>query len=246
LAEAVAVVLSSGSRPPTGTTTQGQQQTMSVQRYLPKFERLAPADLAEWKNIPAAIASDCMNRCYVMSARISPLQPGMTVCGQARTVTGMVGDNGAAHAAIGLVEPGDILVIDGRGHTETAVWGGIMTRAAIQQGIGGLVLDGAVRDAAEIRELGFPTFAAGICPAGPSKGFGGIIDGPIGCAGCPVRPGDIVIGDDDGVAVIALERQAEILAASLEKIEQEKETNADTKSGILPSTQFGLEIEEIG
>ena len=219
---------------------------MAVQRYLPKFERLSPEDLAKWKNIPPAIASDCMNRCYVMSGRIAPLQAGMRICGQARTVTGMVGDNGAAHAAIGLVEPGDILVIDARGHTETAVWGGIMTRAAIRQEIGGLVLDGAVRDAAEIRELGFPTFAAGICPAGPSKGFGGIIDGPIACAGCPVRPGGIVIGDDDGVAVIPLERQAEILAASLDKIAQEEETNADTRSGILPSTRFNLEIEEIG
>ena len=219
---------------------------MAVQRHLPTFERLSPEDLAKWKDIPPAIASDCMNRSYVMSAKISPLSPGMAVCGQARTVTGMVGDNGAAHAAIGLVEAGDILVIDGRGHTETAVWGGIMTRAAMKQGIGGLVLDGAVRDAAEIREMGFPTFSAGICPAGPSKGFGGIIDGPISCAGCPVNPGDIVIGDDDGVAVIPLQRQAEILAQSLKKIEQENATNADTKAGILPAVRFNLEIEEIG
>lgn len=218
---------------------------MAVQRHLPKFQRLSGQALARWKGIAPAIASDCMNRCYAMSARISPLSPGMTVCGQARTVTGMVGDNGAAHAAIGLLEAGDVLVIDGRGHTETAVWGGIMTRAAMAQGIGGLVLDGAVRDAAEIRALGFPTFAAAICPAGPSKGFGGIIDGPISCGGCPVKPGDIVIGDDDGVAVIPLERQAEVLEASLKKIEQEKQTNADTKAGILPSARLNLEIEEI-
>ena len=219
---------------------------MAVQRYLAKFTRLSKSDLDKWRTIPPSIASDCMNRCYVMSGRISPLSPGMRVCGQARTVTGMVGDNGAAHAATGLVEPGDILVIDGRGHTETAVWGGIMTRAAISRGIGGVVVDGAVRDAAEIRELGFATFAAGICPAGPSKGFGGIIDGPISCAGCPVKPGDIVIGDDDGVAVIPLERQAEILQAALEKIEQEKQTNADTKDGILPATRFNLVIEDLG
>ena len=219
---------------------------MAVQRYLAKFTRLSKPAVDKWRAIPPSIASDCMNRCYVMSGRISPLSPGMRICGQARTVTGMVGDNGAAHAAIGLLEPGDILVIDGRGHTETAVWGGIMTRAAISQGIGGVVVDGAVRDAAEIRELGFATFAAGICPAGPGKGFGGIIDGPIACAGCPVKPGDIVIGDDDGVAVIPLERQAEILQAALEKIEQEKQTNADTKAGILPATRFNLVVEDLG
>ena len=219
---------------------------MAVQRYRAQFQQLSKGELAKWRTIPPAIASDSMNRCYVMASRISPLAPGMTICGQARTVTGMVGDNGAAHAAIALLAPGEILVVDGRGHTETAVWGGIMTRAAMAQGIGGLVLDGAVRDAAEIRELNFPTFAAGICPAGPSKGFGGIIDGPISCAGCPVRPGDIVIGDDDGVAVIPLERQAEILHASVTRIEQEKEINADTKSGILPATRFNLTIEEVG
>ncbi len=219
---------------------------MAIQRFLPTFERLSLEALAQWKDIPPAIASDCMNRCYAMSARIAPLAPGMTLCGHARTVTGMVGDNGASHAAIGLVEAGDILVIDGRGHTETAVWGGIMTRAAIQQNLGGMVIDGAVRDASEIRELGFAVFAAGICPAGPSKGFGGIIDGAISCAGCPVKPGDIVLGDDDGVAVVPLERQAEILKLCRKKIEEENATNADTKSGILPATGFNLEIEEIG
>ncbi len=219
---------------------------MAIQKFSTTFDRLSSQELARWKDIPPAIASDCMNRCYVMSARIAPLAAGMTLCGHARTVTGMVGDNGASHAAIGLAEPGDILVIDGRGHTETAVWGGIMTRAALQQKLGGVVIDGAVRDAAEIRELGLATFAAGICPAGPSKGFGGIIDGVISCAGCPVKPGDIVLGDDDGVAVVPLERQAEILDLCLIKIEQENATNADTKSGILPAAGYNLVIEEIG
>ena len=219
---------------------------MAVQRHLPTFERLSPDDLAKWKDIPPAIAGDSMNRCNLMAARISPLAPGMTICGHARTITGMVGDNGASHTAIGLVEPGDILVIDGRGHTETAVWGGIMTRAAMQQKIGGVVIDGALRDAAEIREFGFPAFVAGICPAGPSKGFGGIIDGPISCGACAVNPGDIVIGDDDGVAVIPLERQAEILEICLNNIEKEQDINAKTKTGILPATGFNIEIEEIG
>jgi len=219
---------------------------MAVQRYRKGFKRLTADDLSNWSDIPPAIASDCMNRSNVMSGRISPLAPGMKLCGQASTVTCMVGDNGAAHVAISLAEPGDILVIDARGHIETAVWGGIMTRAAMQRDIGGIVIDGAVRDAAEIRELGFPTFSAGICPAGPSKGFGGIIDSVIACAAAPVKPGDIILGDDDGVCVIPLERQAEVLTASLEKIDQEAETNAAIEAGSLPVERFGLTIEEIG
>ena len=157
----------------------------------------------------------------------------------------MVGDNGPAHVAIGVAMPGEILVIDARGHVETAVWGGIMTRAAIERGIAGVVIDGAIRDAEEIRELGFATFSAGICPAGPSKGFGGIIDGAIACAGAPVKSGDIILGDDDGVAVVPLERQANILEKSLERIKQENQTTNDIKTGALPVQQFGLNIENI-
>jgi len=218
---------------------------MAVQRYRTEFARLSADDLANWTDIPPSIASDSMNRSNVMAARISPLSPGMVLCGQARTITSLVGDNSAVLVAIGLAEPGDVLVIDGRGHTQTAVWGGVMTRAAMACGIAGVVLDGAVRDAAEIRELGFPVFAAGLCPAGPSKGFGGTIDGVISCAGCPVQPGDVVLGDDDGVAVVPLARQIEIHAASLRQIEAEHKTNADTAAGILPGTRFNFDVENI-
>jgi 4-hydroxy-4-methyl-2-oxoglutarate aldolase len=218
---------------------------MAVQRHSADFDRLTPKELDSWRSIPPSIASDCMNRGNVMAARISPLAPGMTICGQARTVTVMAGDNSAAHVAIGMAGRGDVLVIDGRGHLETAIWGGIMTRAAMVRGISGVVLDGALRDASEIRELGFPAFAAGICPAGPSKGFGGVIDGMISCGGCPVEPGDIVLGDDDGIAVVPLARRAEIHALSLQRIDLEIEINAETRAGILPLHRFKLEIEEV-
>ena len=175
-----------------------------------------------------------------MDGRIKPIRPGTRVCGQARTVDVMVGDNGAPHMLIGLMEPGEIMVINAGGFLGTAVWGGIMTRAAIKREICGIVVDGAVRDVAEIRELGFPTFAAGAVPAGPHKGYGGIIDGIISCAGCPVKSGDIVIGDDDGVAVVPLERQEELLVKSQEKISQENETNANTAKGALPGDRLGL------
>ncbi len=218
---------------------------MAVQKHTVSFEKLSKETLDQWRKIPSAIAGDCMNRTNVMSGDMKPVGEGMTLCGQARTVTTMVGDNGASHAAIGMLEAGEILVIDARAHKDTAVWGGIMTRAAMQQNIAGLVIDGAVRDVDEIRELGFSTFATAISPAGPSKGFGGVIDGIIACAMCPVKPGDVVLGDADGVTIVPLERQAKILAACIEKIAQEEATNADTKGGTLPGSRFGITIEEI-
>ena len=213
---------------------------MPIQRYRPNYAKLTGDQLAPWRNVPPAIVSDIMNRTQVMDGRIKPIQDGISVCGQARTVDVMVGDNGAPHMLIGLMEPGEIMVINAGGFLGTAVWGGIMTRAAMHREIGGIVVDGAVRDVAEIRELGFPAFAAGVVPAGPHKGYGGIIDGTISCAGCPVKSGDIVIGDDDGVAVVPLERQEALLVGSQEKIAQESETNANTAKGALPGDRLGL------
>jgi regulator of RNase E activity RraA len=218
---------------------------MPIQRHKIDFKTLDKSALAQWKDLPPAVVSDCMNRTQVMAGAIKPVAQGMKVLGQARTVTCMVGDNSAVHMAIGMLEPGQILVVDAGGFEDTAIWGGIMTRAALQQKIGGLVVDGAVRDVAEIREFGFSTFARAIVPAGPHKGFGGIIDGPIACAGCPVKSGDIVIGDDDGVCVVPLERADEILKASLDKIAAEEATNASTADGTLPGAQMGLDEPEI-
>ena len=213
---------------------------MPVQRYRTNYVKLTPDQIKPWQNIPPAIASDVMNRTQVMHGRIKPIQAGMKMCGQARTADVMVGDNGALHLMIGIMEPGEIMVVNAGGFLGTAVWGGIMTRAAIQRQVGGLVIDGAVRDIAEIRALGFPAFAAGSVPAGPHKGHGGIIDSIISCADCPVKPGDIIIGDDDGVAVIPLEQHSELLLRSEEKIIQEEQTNAETAEGKLPAERLGI------
>ena len=208
---------------------------MSIQRFEPKFKMLAKDALDRWRGLAPAIVSDCMNRTQVMAGAIKPVAPGMRLLGQARTVECMVGDNSAAHTAIGLARPGEVLVVDAGGYADTA----------LKHGIAGLVIDGAVRDVAEIRELGFPTFSRAVVPAGPHKGWGGVIDGPISCAGCPVKPGDIVIGDDDGVCVVPLERWESILAVSLEKVAQERKTNASTAEGVLPSARMGLPEPEL-
>lgn len=218
---------------------------MPIQRHEIDFERLDEKTLDAWRKLPPAVVSDCMNRTQVMAGAIKPVQPGMRIAAQARTVACMVGDNSALHVAIGLARPGEALVVSAGGFQDTALWGGIMTRAAVKHGIAGLVIDGAVRDVAEIRALGFATFARAVVPAGPHKGFGGIIDGTIACAGCPVQPGDVVLGDDDGVCVVPLARAADIMAASFEKIAQEEKTIADTAKGKLPGQRIGLPEPEI-
>ncbi|MFQ5765280.1 MAG: RraA family protein [Rhodospirillales bacterium] len=213
---------------------------MTLQRHAVAFETLPPETLEAWRKIAPAIVSDCMNRTHFMAAAIKPVRPGTLLVGQARTVTSMVGDNGISHAATPLMEAGQVMVIDAKGYDGVAVWGGVATRAAMARGLAGVVIDGAVRDVAEIRGLGFPCFARAVVPSGPHKGFGGIIDGPISCAGCPVKPGDLVIGDDDGVAVVPLEWAQDMLKASQEKLKQEEDWLAAIADGRSMAEVIGL------
>ena len=212
---------------------------MLLQRHATDFENLTPETLAAWREISPAIVSDCMNRTHSMAAAIKPLKPGTVLAGQARTVTSMVGDNGISHAALALVNRGEVLVIDAGGYEDVAVWGAIMTHAAIARDIAGVVIDGAVRDAAEIRELGFSCYARANVPSGPHKGFGGII------AGCPVKPGDIVIGDDDGIAVVPLEWAEDMLTASKEKLAQELDTLKQITEGKTTAELLGIDEPEM-
>lgn len=184
---------------------------MAWRRYRVQFERLDKATLAAWRKIPPSVASDVMNRSRSMSGAIQPIGAGMRLVGQARTVEAMVGDNSIIHIAVALAENGEVIVADAGGSLEVAVWGEIMTCAARARGIAGVVLDGATRDKAEIIAMKFPVFARGTVPSGPHKGFGGTIDGAVAVGGVVVRPGDLVLGDDNGVVVVPLGDAATVL-----------------------------------
>lgn len=186
---------------------------MAVQLHDAPFRQLSDSERDAWKDAEAAAVSDCLERGMAMDGGIKPLDAAMRLVGQARTVRCMVGDNSALHAALTLCRPGEILVVDAGGFLGTAVWGGLMTEAARRKDIAGIIVDGAVRDSAEIIALAFPCFARGAVPAGPHKGFGGAIDVPISCGGVAVHPGDLIIADGDGVTVVPLARVESTLTA---------------------------------
>ena len=181
-----------------------------------------------------------------MQGAISPLDRSMRICAQARTVEVMVADNSALHAAVGVVEPGDVLVCDAHGYEDQAIWGGLMTQSATEHRLAGLVIDGAVRDSDEIIEAGFATFARAVVPAGPHKGFGGVIDGPVSCGGVVVRPGDLILGDADGVVVVPFARADEVFAAAQEILAKEQRALAELAKGGTLSDIYGVpEITKI-
>jgi regulator of RNase E activity RraA len=181
-----------------------------------------------------------MGRANAMVGAIGPIAPGMRIVAQARAISCMVADNSALHAAVNLAEPGEVLVANAQAFTDVAVWGGLMTRAAMARGIAGLVVDGAVRDSEEIAELGFPCFARGAVPRGPHKGFGGTVDAPISCGGVPVASGDLILGDADGIAVVPLARVEEVLEAVRALQAREADTIVKMADGASLAAIYGV------
>lgn len=213
---------------------------MAVVHHETDFHRLSDADLAAWANAEAASVSDCLGRAQAMDGGINPLDQEMRVIGQARTVRCTVGDNSALHAALSLVEPGDVLVVDAGGFLGNAVWGGLMTQAAVRKGIAGLVIDGAIRDRSEIMAACFPCFARGAVPAGPHKNFGGEIDGPIACGGVSVHAGDLVVADADGVTIVPLSQTSDVLNAHQGLKEREARAVAALDAGGTLAEIYGV------
>ncbi len=213
---------------------------MSVRHFKREWRRLDDAALAAWAGVGTAEASDCMGRANAMVGAIGPIAPGMRIVAQARAISCMVADNSALHAAVNLAEPGEVLVANAQAFTDVAVWGGLMTRAAMARGIAGLVVDGAVRDSEEIAELGFPCFARGAVPRGPHKGFGGTVDAPISCGGVPVASGDLILGDADGIAVVPLARVEEVLEAVRALQAREADTIVKMADGASLAAIYGV------
>ena len=195
------------------------------------FARVEPAIVERASGFAASILADVAGRRGTLDGRIQPLSPAMRLAGPAFTIEVRAGDNLMIHAAMTMAKPGDILVIDGKADRTCALMGSIMINACRKLGLGGVVIDGAVRDTEELRELGFPVYAICANPNGPTKFVPGRINWPISCGGIAVRPGDLLVGDADGVVVIEREKAASLLDAASKKVADERARIADIVAG---------------
>ena len=177
----------------------------------------------------------------VMDSGIKPLDSKSRMVGRAFCVQGYPGDNLAVHQGINVAGEGDVLVIDVGGYVEAGHFGDITALAAQMRGIVGVVLDGACRDAEDIKELGFPTFVRGVCPAGTTKTVLGQVGGAVSCGGVTVRTGDIVLGDCDGVVVVPQEVADEVFAAAEEKFNHELELVEELRAGADTLSLYGFD-----
>jgi len=191
-----------------------------------------PADLlGQASRFASSIFADVAGRRGGMHGRIAPLDRTSRFCGSALTVEVRPGDNLMIHAAMALARPGDVIVVDGKGDQSCALMGAIMVNQCKALGVAAVVLDAASRDADEIRELGFPMYSVGTNPNGPTKLVPGRINHPIQCGGVTVRPGDLVIGDADGVVVVEREKVAPLIARAAEKVAAERKRIDGIRSG---------------
>jgi len=168
-------------------------------------------------NLPVANVSDCMSRLTAGGSQIRPMHKSGQLAGPALTIKTRPGDNLMLHKAIDLAEPGDIIICDAGGDLTNSLMGELMLSHALKRGVGGFVLNGAIRDAEAFLDINLPVFAAGVSHRGPYKDGPGEINVPIAIAGMVIEPGDLIIGDWDGVLSVPLKEVGTVLKKTEEK-----------------------------
>lgn len=205
-------------------------QAATLADVIRDIERVDADVVEQASKFPASIFADVAGRRGALHGRIAPLAPSMRFAGPALTVEVRPGDNLMIHAAMAIAKPGDVIVVDGKGDLGSALVGEIMSQQCVALGIAAVVIDGAVRDSEAIRKLGLPMYAAGLCPNGPTKSVPGRLNHPISIGGVCVHPGDLVVGDADGVTVIERAKAASLLPLAADKVCAEAKRLADIKS----------------
>jgi regulator of RNase E activity RraA len=208
-------------------------------RVRTEVPRPAAELVARFREHASSNLADAMGRFHFMDFGIRP-RSGLPLCGVAVTVDARPGDNLMVHKALEVAQPGDIVVVNTNGNTTSAVFGELMCRTAVGAKLGGIVVDGAIRDVDAITTLRFPAFSRAVCAGGCDKDGPGEVNGPIACGNTVVMPGDIVVGDTDGVVIVPREEAADVLRLVGALVDRERARIAEIDAGVL----FKGEIDE--
>ena len=198
--------------------------------------------------VGVATVHEAQRRTGLLAARIGPAWPGARAAGSAVTVKVPVGDNWMVHVAVEQCREGDIVVVSPTAPSEHGYLGELIATALSARGVRGFVIDGGVRDVAELREMDFPVWSSLVSALGTVKERLGDVNAPIGCAGQRIEPGDVVVADDDGVVVVRRENAAKVLAACREREAKETASRARYAAGEVSLDVQGLRpaLEEKG
>lgn len=204
------------------------------------------AVVEQFKRLPVANISDVMSRLFAGGHALRPMHDGAPMAGAALTVRCRPGDNLMVHKALDMAEPGDVIVVDAGGDLTNAIIGEIMVAYAQSRGVAGMVINGAIRDSAEIRRGSFPVFAAGVTHRGPYKDGPGEINVPISLNGMPIEPGDLVVGDPDGVLAVPFSLVPAVYQRAAEKHAEEEKVIAAIRAGSHDTSWVNARLNALG
>jgi regulator of RNase E activity RraA len=215
-------------------------------RIARRSRKVEASVVAKFKALPLANISDSMWRMAAGGPRLRPMHAGGGMAGPALTVKTRPGDNLMVHKAIDMAEPGDVIVVDAGGDLTTAIIGELMVTHAVTRGVAGIVINGAIRDSAVLRAGRFPVFAAGVTHRGPYKDGPGEINAAIALDGMVIAPGDLVLGDDDGVLSIPFDETEAVYAQARAKSEAEEKQRAAIKAGTVDRSWVDATLKRLG
>ena len=212
----------------------------------PRTRTVDATTVEKFKSIAVANISDSMNRMTHGGPRLRPLHAGGVLAGVALTVKQRPGDNLMVHAALNRAKAGDVIVVDAGGDLTNAIMGELMLAHAQYIGVAGVIINGAVRDSGWIRTNSLPVYAAGITHRGPYKNGPGEVNVTIALDGMVIQPGDLIVGDDDGVVCVPFDQTDEVYSAANAKQQGEAKTMAAIKAGSVDRSWVERALKEGG
>lgn len=205
-----------------------------------KVERCSDQVITGLGEAGVATVHEAIGKRGLLEPAISPIQHGSAIAGSALTVLSAPGDNMMVHAAVEQVEPGDILVVATTSPSTDGMVGELLAVSLMKRGCRGLIIGAGVRDVAALRAMGFPVWSQTIHAQGTEKRTPGSVNVPVSIGGVDIRPGDVVVADDDGVVVVEREQAGGALTAARARIEKEAATRGRLEAGELGLDLYGL------
>jgi len=219
-----------------------------MHKIVRKISRPDPEAVKILGELGVATVHEAQGRTGLMKTYMRPIYPGAKVAGPAVTVLCQSGDNLMIHAAVEVCQPGDVLVVTTESDSTDGMFGDLLATSLVAHGVLGLIIDAGVRDVSELTAMDFPVWSKAISAQGTVKATAGSVNIPVVCAGAAIQPGDVVVGDMDGVVVVPRERAAEVAKASQARVAKEEKNRHSLRSGELGLDMYGLraKLKELG